>query len=489
MKRSKLFLTGMAALLLSFGLLMTGCGSDSSDDDGPAGPQDRTFTIQGAAAGTDKFLKIVADSGVINSDAVLYFKNDGTEVLVTKTPPSDGTTTYTANTGFTLKGEATKFISDAAVTVVADGSTPSAGQLLAGNVKITLKADAQDAEAPVGGISAGFGKPTVVTVESAGAGYTVDDGTTNATIKYTSGTKELKYKETNSSAVTATLDADFDVDLIAVLGALEATDTITFGAGGAITDIGVLAASPTAAKVTAALGFAPAVTLGNNLSLTADFAVPAGKTLTVGAGNTLAVAAGATVTVPDTATLALVDTALITLADNTSVINVGATTNNKFAIKGDSTGASTLTAGGGSGEIVSLQGLAAGSKILGSVNTATLAITGKDAVIDVAAATNGLTIDAVTVDVSAKGKITIAQGGVLTLPANSNVKCSTESTSLASANTKIANATIGSSIAITANEDGASGKTIGTITGAASNNTITPSGTTAVTLVAGVVNA
>jgi hypothetical protein len=38
MKHSKLFLTGMAALLLSFGLMMTGCdsGGSSDDDTGPA---------------------------------------------------------------------------------------------------------------------------------------------------------------------------------------------------------------------------------------------------------------------------------------------------------------------------------------------------------------------------------------------------------------------------------------------------------------------
>jgi hypothetical protein len=301
-------------------------------------------------------------------------------------------------------------------------------------VKVTLKADAQQSGATA--VAAHTGVPVVVPPETAdppayvvvATAGDVDDVTK---IHYTSASKSLKYQTTgDGSATTKTLDEDFDAALIAVLSNLVNTDTVEFDANGNANAVVFTIAPTAAAKLQAVLdnvgGMTPGVTLGADTTIAADVAVPAGKTLTIAASKTLTVsaaktltlAAGATVTLPDTAILTLAKTALITLADNTSVINVGATANNKFAIKGDSTGASTLTAGGTGSETVSLSGIAAGSTILGSANSATLAITGNDAEIAVAAATNGLTIDAVTVDVSAKGKITIGNGGKVTLAAS-----------------------------------------------------------------------
>ncbi|MDR2494190.1 MAG: hypothetical protein LBD24_03095, partial [Spirochaetaceae bacterium] len=221
----------------------------------------------------------------------VYVKDTGKEALITDA--ASAPTGYAAPSGTPVliaEHDATSGKPVLWVKGLDAAATPApSGKLLSGTSDITVKIAVGAQDGDVGAVAAASGKPVVIVAQE----YTVGNGEDNNTIKFTAGTpNKVKYDHGGTDVGDTNLDDTFDAALIAVLTVLEATDTIQFGAGGgAITDIGVLAASPTAAKVTAALGFAPAVTLGNDLSLTADFAVPAGKTLTVAAGKTITVAA------------------------------------------------------------------------------------------------------------------------------------------------------------------------------------------------------
>ncbi|MDR2518601.1 MAG: hypothetical protein LBD13_04215, partial [Spirochaetaceae bacterium] len=195
----------------------------------------------------------------------------------------------------------------------------------------------------------------------------------------------------------------------------------------------------------------------------------------------------------DGATLTLGETAILGLpATGTAVgINVGATAEKKFTIRGASS-ASTLAAGADGTGTVSFQGLAAGSKILGSATTATLAGAGDDLTIAVGA--NSVVIERVEINLTSNGAITIANSGVLTLNgAAATIKLGAETTAMGgNANRKIPNATIGANLIIWASADGTGGSDgdgvdIGKIIGADSANTLT--GTGAITLNAATVNA
>jgi hypothetical protein len=257
---------------------------------------------------------------------------------------------------------------------------------------------------------------------------------------------------------------------------------------------GVIGSSGNAEKTTT-IAHTGGVTTITGVDANAILVVSSGAVITqkAGSGSELTLAATTVVNILDGATLTLGEAVILNLPNaTTAIINVGSTDATKFAIAGVAGGASTLTVGASGTGTVSLEGLQAGSKIKGSAATATLTGGGTaDATIAIAgAATGGVIIDTVTINVSTKGNITIAQGGILILAgANAKVKCSSNSTPLTGNNRLIANATIGGNIAVTANTDGESGKVIGTITGAASNNTITPSGGTAVELKVNLVNA
>jgi hypothetical protein len=376
----------------------------------------------------DTALRVTASDGGFANNVKVYIKTaDGAEVVITTAGTLSNYTAVDAGKVTQSSGKIVVMGLAAAAASATDGSKLKSG----GAVSVVIKADAQSTQITAANVTATTGKPVTLAASTVTTttDYTLVTGGTSGTIGSDgafgfdaagANPAAIKYY-TNSAAVplsgTTPLDADFDAKLITVLGALATGDkfvvtnnTTTF------TSISFLnTTAPTVAKLQTALDNSASVTLGVDTTIGTDFTVPTGVTLTVGAGNTLAVAAGKTVTVPDTAIIKLAKTGIISLADNTSVINVGSTTATKFAVKGDSTGASTLTAGGTGSETVSLAGLAAGSKILGSANTATLTIGTKDAEIAIAAATNGLTLDAVTVDVSANGKITIAENGKVTL--------------------------------------------------------------------------
>jgi hypothetical protein len=261
---------------------------------------DRTATI--TAAEDDTALVVIATGGTLKSNLNVYIKTDGStpKSTVTVTAATDTNLGTVVSGGVTVTPKTDRLV----ITGLSVDASGGDHKLASGNneVKVVLKADAQQSGASGVAAHTHSGTPVVVPPETADPPAYVVVATASAVsaatkIHYASASKVLNYHVTNGSLVTETLDEDFDAALIAVLTVLEATDTIQFGADGVVTDIGVLAASPTAAKVTAALGFADAVTLGDDLSLTADFAVPAGKTLTIAAQKTLTVEATATLDV------------------------------------------------------------------------------------------------------------------------------------------------------------------------------------------------
>jgi hypothetical protein len=239
----------------------------------------------------DTALAVTATGGELKTGLKVFVSTDGGTVTITTATSVDGAIA-TGSTA-TVAQDGLKIIVKG-LTAAADSPNNTTGTpKLKSSAKaaIVIKGDAQTTQ--VTSVTATTGKPVAVVAQA----YTVGDGTTNDTIKFTAGTpNKVKYNHSGGTAVSDTnLDADFDAALIAVfthtaLG-LTGTDTITFGAGGVVSAIGVVA-TPTAARLTAAFGFAPAVTLGVDLTLTDNFAVPAGKTLTLAAQKSLTVAAG-----------------------------------------------------------------------------------------------------------------------------------------------------------------------------------------------------
>jgi hypothetical protein len=77
MKKSTLFLTGMAALLLSFGLILTGCSTDSDD---PSGGGDKKADLAGTwvkEGGADPYPEQMKYEGRGGSNDPLYFISSG----------------------------------------------------------------------------------------------------------------------------------------------------------------------------------------------------------------------------------------------------------------------------------------------------------------------------------------------------------------------------------------------------------------------------
>jgi hypothetical protein len=212
-------------------------------------------------------------------------------------------------------------------------------------VTLTLKADAYTGA--VTSITAGFGAKVVVN-DNSGTAYTVDDGDTNNTIKYTAGTPvTVKYKYGSNAVAAQNLDPDFDGALIAVLSNLVATDTVKFDGNGNAEEV-VFTAAPTgagtAAKLQAVLsavaGTAPVVTLGAaTTTAITTVTIPENKTLSAVAAS-LTTSGAATITVDGTLIVDKDGTDKVTITN--AVITAGAA---ESALGAAATGTVTLGAG------------------------------------------------------------------------------------------------------------------------------------------------
>jgi hypothetical protein len=93
MKKSTLFLTGMAALLLSFGLILTGCGDSATGDPAGGGGGDKKAALVGTwvkEGDSDEKMKYEGRGG---SNDPLYFQNEAGSTLWSGQMVSyDGTT-------------------------------------------------------------------------------------------------------------------------------------------------------------------------------------------------------------------------------------------------------------------------------------------------------------------------------------------------------------------------------------------------------------
>jgi hypothetical protein len=280
-KRSKITLLGLLALIAAFGLILTGCpdpNNDSSSSGSSYTPTDYEASFT-ATAGTNQYLKLVVDGGSFGGDAQVYFKDDGTAILVTSEAPPTG---YTINLGFSSFGKG-KLASSAAVTVVA--ATPAAGtQLKAGKITVTVKTDAYTAK--VTGARAGMAIPVDIPANG-GAAYTVavaDPLTGASTIRYTAASgatpAKVSWKASSGEAVPAKdLDVDFDAAIIAVLSQITtAGDKVISGGSGSIISA-EFSAGATAAKINRAFEGTDAIILAADTTLSGDVWVPGSLTV------------------------------------------------------------------------------------------------------------------------------------------------------------------------------------------------------------------
>jgi hypothetical protein len=310
MKRSKLFLTGMAALLLSFGLMMTGCDSGGGSDDPPPA-SDQIATIDVTAG--DTALVVIATGGTIKNTAKVFIKDDGSAVTITNESTLSGATELGA--GIEKKND--RFV---ITGLTAADSTGGTDKLVegTGTVTVMLKVDAQQSAAT--GVAAHTGVPVVIDAQEYTLGSIAEDkiAFTPATTSPPAPAKVNWHVNGGSATGDTPLDPDFDADLIAVLGALAATDIVVFEASNVVDEITFTAAPTAAAKLQTALTAVAAgstnksVTLGGSTQTTtigagSTVTIPAGVTVTVGAGNILDVA-GTLAFTDNTSVLALIGT-------------------------------------------------------------------------------------------------------------------------------------------------------------------------------------
>ncbi|MDR2518610.1 MAG: hypothetical protein LBD13_04260 [Spirochaetaceae bacterium] len=465
MKRFKILCTGMAAAL-SFALMLAGCDSESggSKKDGPGGGSDvegKTSPVFEVQNGHNA-LKITGGAGAGGSfkDGLhVYIKADGKEALITAAaaPPAgyhapSGTPVFIADA---INGAPALWVKnlDAAGTPAADG------KLLSGVNQITVKIAEDALNGEIGGLGAVASGTAVVVPITAGAVYKVNNTSplSGGELKFDGSTAPgtAAYYPTNGApSGDIGLDPVFDAQLIAVFGGsggLTDADEAAFNDKGLITSVSLKASTPSAAKINGAITHVGEVTLD------ADAAIAGGETITV----------------PDNKTLALADAKVITFADSTSSIDVGSTPAGAFKIIGATN--ATLT----SAKTVSFKGLAGGSKISGSANDAKLAVGSADAAITIAGtAAAGAVIESVTVDLEANGMIQIEQSGILTLQgADAVIIVDSAKITLMTSNQGIKDATVGSNITFKADAESGNGIKLGSIIGADTGNTITPSAT------------
>jgi hypothetical protein len=374
------------------------------------------------------------------------------------------------------------------LTVVA--SSPSTGQLLAGSITITVP-NVDKGSATALNATAG----TAANVPD--GTYTVDDAVNGAgDIALKTGNKLAIHGSTtyDGTSTGAALSTVFDADIIAVLGALADTDTVTF-AGGVITAATFTATPADADAISAVLSGATVVTVGADATGIGSFTVPAGKTLEI-TGADLGTAANAKVTVDGTLVVGVTGGQAVTLTK--AVITSTAASD---AIFNDASNVGTLgllgtdkveLADGGSITVEGTAGTitsAAGSVIdatLGSivVDAGADSVTIAKAVITGGAANTALatTNTAVTVTLAALDTLALADGGSITIAGSGSVVAGATTCSGAGAwtATRGTNAT---SILITSAATGATitapdGTAASTLTASGTAPTITQAGGT-----------
>ncbi|MDR2494447.1 MAG: hypothetical protein LBD24_04390, partial [Spirochaetaceae bacterium] len=260
MKHSKLFLTGMAALLLSFGLMMTGCDSGGGSDDPSESPDDYfviTRTNPGSSTGGDyavftvQVKKSLAGKQVefanVAAGNVTYTNADADTTIASQTTALIGFfTTQATKYGAAVEGTTTDTVKLTAT------ENPPAEIPVANGPKVV---DVTDIPAPPPEDTwlppAASGEDGVFTVVA-----DADSVTAVGEIHYAAGT--VTYWTTEK--VTKTIGAG---PLQTLLLTLAATDTFTIAVVNNVEQIINITINGT----------------------TAD--VPTGKTLTVGAGTTL----------------------------------------------------------------------------------------------------------------------------------------------------------------------------------------------------------
>jgi hypothetical protein len=298
-------------------------------------PRDVTGSLTTVAADDGKYVKLLVEGGDFDPNAAVYFKKDGTEILITATATDAPTTTYTAAQGFT-SGGAGKLISSAMVAVKA---SPTSGQLQQGDITLTLKADAYTGS--VTAITAGFGVKVVVN-DNSGTAYTVGNGTSSNTIKYTAGTPAtVAYNHGGSNVTAQNLDPDFDGALIAVLSNLVDGDKVVFDTNTAgVIASAEFATAPTAAKITGAFGGTDELIISASTTPITTVTIPATKTLSAVAA-TLTTSGAATITVDGTLIVDKDGTDKVTITD--AVITAGGA---ESALGAAASGAVTLGVNG-----------------------------------------------------------------------------------------------------------------------------------------------
>jgi hypothetical protein len=246
----------------------------------------------------------------------------------------------------------------------------------------------------------------------------------------------LVYKLSNTLVPTSgqtPLDPDFDGALIAVLTNLANGDKVIFGANGAVASA-TFNAAPTAAKITGAFGGTNALILEADTSSgggsVGAFAIPAGKTLTVGASGVLKLSAtSGTLTITGTLLVdkdgtdkvTIIDAVITpssaaeTLGDGSTGSVIVATSKVELASGGSiaAAGAGTFTVGTSTNTFVLTDGTitAGGAETL--VASATAA----------AAGTVALAADASAIGLLGDGTLAVAGTGSLTVgPAAKSVK-------------------------------------------------------------------
>ncbi|MDR2519253.1 MAG: hypothetical protein LBD13_07600, partial [Spirochaetaceae bacterium] len=417
-------------------------------------PVNKVFTVNAVDLTT-------VGAATIKVDGTLVVDKDGTD----KVTIADAVITAggAETLGDDTSGAVTLAANGSGIALGANGSVTTVGTAtLVVGVTATGKVTINDAA-----ITATAAAPAFASVAS-GVG-TVNIGNTSIVL---AATVPGAFTTAAAGIISAGGDTDKTVLVKAGITALSAGDTITATGDGVIT---VPASTiDLAAGGTATIAGNGALLVGGSsgtvrlekavYTATAASATFANVTSSVGsitidATNILALGVGGKIAITGTSSV----------KGGTGFIIKGA---GEWAVSGAGV---TITLGAG-GTTATIVGASASAILTPSSGTAEIAI-------QAAATSTGISIGPGMVDLSTNGKITIAQYGVLSLLANGVIKGGgTDANPLTSSNKAIVNAAaVGSDLVLKAATDTTS-QVIGTITGAASNNTITPTGATAVTL-------
>ena len=219
MKRTKVFVTGMAAMALSFGLLMMGCDSGSGGgDDGIADVSIPTINV---AAG-DTALVVSTTGGTLKAGVGVFINAAGEAVTITTEATVQGSFKVTPAKVTQAGGKIIVTGLNAAAAGPANTATSIALKAGNGTVTVTIKADAQTDK--VTGPAARVGKPAVI-ADNPAYKFGTTPGTDVIVFDPTDG---LTYDINNATAagstgVAGTFDADLDAEIVKALTDLRNT--------------------------------------------------------------------------------------------------------------------------------------------------------------------------------------------------------------------------------------------------------------------------